>query len=309
MVEALALARTFADAETPVVLVGETGTGKTYLAEYIHGLSGRSGGFTDFSVGELDPGLALDQLFGHERGGFTGAVARRRGLFEAAGGGTLLLDDFQNLELGEQRRLLRVLDRRVFATVGGDRLIPLQCRVIVGMCRHPDLLLAERRLLPDLRFRFGQCLIVLPPLAERREEIGPFAELFLSRCRVTTGRDGPTRIAADVVLRFETAEWPGNLRDLQGVVERAFLVARAAGSEEIVVDYLPEELRTSLLYERHGDRVRNRRLVAWALWKTGGRVGAAAQVLGVHRNTIRPVVEELREVEEVSGVRRERPPV
>jgi two-component system response regulator GlrR len=299
--EALALARTFADAQTPIVLAGATGTGKTYLAEQIHGFSGRSGEFTDFSVGEIDAGLALDQLFGHERGGFTGAVARRRGLFETAGNGTLLLDDFQNLALPEQRRLLRVLDRRVFGTVGGEGVIPLHCRVIVGMCRHPDILMAEGKLLPDLRYRFGQCVIVLPPLAERREEIAPFAERFLARCRVTTGCEGPTRIADEVIVRFEMADWRGNLRDLQGVVERGFLLARAAGSEEIGVEHLPDQLRVPLRYQHRGDRVRNHRLVACALRRTQGKVGAAAQLLGVHRNTIRPIVEELRRAGEVAG--------
>ncbi|HET7790725.1 MAG TPA: sigma 54-interacting transcriptional regulator, partial [Gemmatimonadales bacterium] len=154
-IRALERIHQYARAGTPVVFVGETGTGKSYFARGLHEASGRRGPFLDVTAGELDPGLALSQLFGHVRGSFTGAVGSRPGLLAEAAGGTLLLDDFHLMKRSLQAMLLRALERRVFHPVGSDRDVPLACRIVVGMSTAPDLLVARRRLLPDLRFRLG----------------------------------------------------------------------------------------------------------------------------------------------------------
>src|SRR6185503_357524 len=171
MRDAISRAHAFAPAATPVILYGESGTGKTFFAEYIHDLSERAGGFHAFSVGTVAPQLALDELFGHVQGAYTDARKMRTGRIATAGGGTLLLDDIQNLDLGVQKQLLQVLDRETYSPVGSDRVLTLACRIILAMTEEPDALMQRGQLLKDLRYRFGTCAIRIPPLRERRAEI------------------------------------------------------------------------------------------------------------------------------------------
>ncbi len=175
MAEALYRARVFAPAATPVVLHGESGTGKTLIAEYIHQLSGREGGFHAFSVGTVAPQLVLDELFGHVPGAYTDARRVRPGRIAIAGAGTLLLDDVQNLDLDVQKQLLQVLDRGTYSPVGSDRVMAISCRILLAMAEDPDELVRRGQLLKDLRYRFGACAIRVPPLRERRAEIPALA--------------------------------------------------------------------------------------------------------------------------------------
>src|SRR6267378_4506446 len=138
MIEAISLARAFAPAATPVILYGESGTGKTFFAEFIHQLSERPGGFHAFSVGTVAPQLALDELFGHVPGAYTDARRMRTGRIATAGGGTLLLDDLHTLDLGVQKQLLQVLDRGKYSPVGSDRVLTVACRLILAMADDPD---------------------------------------------------------------------------------------------------------------------------------------------------------------------------
>lgn len=284
--DALHRARVFAPAATPVVLYGESGTGKTFVAEFIHRLSGREGGFHAFSVGTVAPQLALDELFGHVPGAYTDARRVRPGRIAAAGTGTLLLDDLQNLDLGVQKQLLQVLDRGTYSPVGSDRVCVVACRIILAMTAGPDELMRRGQLLRDLRYRFGECAIRLPTLAERREEIPMFAREFLDRCPGQTKRPGPARISKDALGRIGEGEYPGNLRQLQGVMTHAYLMAGHEGAEEVRVKDLPEGLCPPLRYVRHGDREANRRVVERALERTGGNVAKAARMLGVSRRTL-----------------------
>src|SRR5437763_12968387 len=203
----------YAQARTTVVLVGETGTGKTCFARMLHQLSGRPGRFCDVTAGEIHESLAHDQLFGHVRGSFTGAVQRRVGLLADAAGGTLLLDDFHLLPRAEQAMLLRALEGAVYRPVGADRDLPVTCRLVVGVGRDLDELVASGAMLVDLRQRLGHCVVRIPPLGERRGEIGPFAQRFLEACPADTGvSDGPTGFAPGVVAVLEAGTYPGNLR-------------------------------------------------------------------------------------------------
>jgi sigma-54 dependent transcriptional regulator, acetoin dehydrogenase operon transcriptional activator AcoR len=286
MADVLYLAHVFAPAATPIVLYGESGTGKTYLAEYIHRLSGRASGFHSFSVGTVAPQLALDELFGHVPGAYTDARKPRPGRIAAAETGTLLLDDMQTLDAGVQKQLLQVLDRGTYSPVGSDRVMTVACRVILAMTEDPEDLMRRGQMLKDLRYRFGVCAIRVPTLAERRAEIPSLAQRFLHDCPSVTGVDGPTRFTTRALDGLTAGEYPGNVRELQGVVVWAYMMARAANVAEVGAEHLPETLSPPLRYKRWGDREANRRAVERALARTGGNVTEAARVLGVSRNTV-----------------------
>ena len=205
----------FAPAET-VVFEGATGTGKSYLAQALHEASGRRGAFVDVSAGEFEPGLALDQFFGHVRGAFTGAMSRHRGLFAEAEGGTLLIDEFHLLRRGQQAMLIRALERRVYRPIGYERDVPVTCAVVVGVEEGLDRLVARGRMRANLRSRLGQCVIRVPTLDERRDEIASLAHHFLYQCPVVThATNGPTRFSPDALGVLEMASYPANLRDLR----------------------------------------------------------------------------------------------
>jgi len=288
MMDAVYLAHAFAEADRPVLLYGETGSGKTHFGEYIHRLSGRAGGFHPFSMGTEPPQLVADKLFGHIEGAFTGARRLRAGLIATAGTGTLLLDDFQTLELSVQKQVYQVLDRKVYFAVGSDRPVSMVCRVILAMTEDPDMLMSKGLLEPDLRYRFAMNDIRIPPLRERRPEIPYLARQALDACPTNVAPGGPTKFHRAALALLCEADYRGNVRQLIGVVERAYLLARAAGRDVI----RPEDLKVdlpSLKYRQHGDREENRWVVERMLALTGGNVKAAAERLGVNRKTISAV--------------------
>ncbi len=286
MVEAISRAHAFAPAATPILLYGESGTGKTFFADYIHELSQRSGGFHAFGVGTVAPQLAADELFGHVPGAFTDARRARTGRIATAGGGTLLLDDLHTLDLGVQKQLLQVLDRGSYTAVGGDRLQTVACRMVLAMTEDPDTLMRKGLLLKDLRYRFGECGIAIPSLRERRGEIPLLAQRALERCAERTKVDGPTQFSEAALALLCEGEYDGNVRQLEGIVLSAYLIARHRGACEIDVEHLPPQFLPRLQYRRHGDVEANRQVVEWALRITAGNVKKAAQLLGVSRTTI-----------------------
>ncbi len=290
MAAVLGQIRLFAPAET-VVFEGATGTGKSYLAEALHEASGRRGAFVDVSAGEFEPGLALDQFFGHVRGAFTGAMSRHRGLFAEAEGGTLLIDEFHLLRRSQQAMLIRTLERRVYRPIGYERDVPVTCAVVVGVEEGVDRLVARGRMRANLRSRLGQCVVRVPALDERRDEIASLAHHFLKQCPVVThAADGPSRFTPDALGVLELANYPANLRDLREVVKAGYL--RARGRDEVCVEHLPEWVRVPLQYDRRMDRPTKLRLAEWALRTSGGHVGKAAERIGVHRNTVAALAAE-----------------
>ena len=287
MIEAVSRAHAFAPAATPIILYGESGTGKTFFAEYIHKLSGRSGGFHAFGLGTVTPQLALDELFGHMQWAYTDARKTRTGMIATAGTGTLLLDDLHTLDLGVQKQLLQVLDRGTYRPVGSDRLHTVACRVILAMTDPPDTLMEAGSLLKDLRYRFGACTIAIPPLRERRTEIPSLLLIALSRCLEKTTIDGPLGFTNAALELLCASEYRGNVRELEGIVLSSYLLARSRGASEIGVEHLPPELRLPFRFNRRGDRKTNRIVVEQVLRMTGGNVMKAAKLLGVTRNTVR----------------------
>jgi len=220
--------------------------------------------------------------------------AGSRGYFTRAGTGTVLFDDFHLLRRSVQYLLLGPFDTGRYQPVGADRPLPLGCRLVIGIGEHPVDLVARKRMLKDLRCRLGHCIVLLPPLRERREEIASHAQRFLEQAPTLTGvQGGPTTFALEAMQALEAATYPGNLRDLREVVVRAYLHAKAEERDEVRLEHLPPERQISLKFERRGDRATQLRVVSWALWKTGDRVREAAELIGANRNTVGALRAEL----------------
>jgi two-component system response regulator FlrC len=208
-----------------VLLLGESGTGKEVAARTIHALSPRSKGpFVAVSCAAIAEGVLESELFGHERGAFTSAVATRRGRIELADGGTLFLDEIGELKLELQSKLLRVLQERRFERVGGSRTMEADVRWVAATNRDLERMLAEGRFREDLYHRLAVFPVRLPPLRERRGDIVPLAETLLARIGRDLGRPG-LRLGAEVRQAIAGADWPGNVRELANALERAAILA------------------------------------------------------------------------------------
>jgi DNA-binding NtrC family response regulator len=224
LVEVARLVELAAGSDAPVLLTGETGTGKTLVARAIHYRSGRRHGeFVAVNCAALPESLIEAELFGHEKGAFTGASAAREGLFEVAEGGTLFLDEIGDMPPVLQGRLLSVLEDRQVRRVGGRTSHRVDFRLMAATNVDVARAIAERRLREDLYYRLDVLRIDVPPLRRRKEDIPELARHFLSSTRASTG-DVPLDEAE--VARLQAYDWPGNLRELRNVLERAALVRR-----------------------------------------------------------------------------------
>jgi DNA-binding NtrC family response regulator len=214
-----------APTDASVLLLGESGTGKEVAARMIHRLSGRRDGpFVAVNCAALSETLLESELFGHEKGAFTGATARHRGRIELADGGTFFLDEIAELKPELQAKLLRVVEERRFERVGGVRAIESDVRWITATNRDLDAFLELGRFRSDLYHRLAVFPIVLPPLRERRADIVPLAEAMLERVARQLGRS-ELHLADDARRLLEAANWPGNVRELANALERAAILA------------------------------------------------------------------------------------
>ncbi|HET6163711.1 MAG TPA: sigma-54 dependent transcriptional regulator [Planctomycetota bacterium] len=210
--------------DAPVLILGETGSGKEVVARSIHVKSRRSGGpFLRVNCGAIPSELVDSELFGHERGSFTGALAQRKGWFERADGGTLFLDEIAELPAAAQVRLLRVLQDGSFERVGGQHALNVDVRIVAATHRDMQQLIADGRFRQDLWFRISVFPIRLPSLRERREDVGPLARHFAERAGLRL--HGVPLVPSDAdVTRLESYPWPGNVRELAAVIERAAIL-------------------------------------------------------------------------------------
>jgi DNA-binding NtrC family response regulator len=242
MARTLDLARRVAQVDSTVLLTGESGVGKERIARFIHQESPRTAGpFVAINCGAVPETLLESELFGHAKGSFTGASQDRPGLFEAAHGGSLLLDEIGDVPPAMQVKLLRVLQEREVRRVGENRSRPVDVRVIAATNRDLVADIHAARFRQDLYYRLRVVEIHVPPLRERREDILPLARSFLAEAAARTGRKvaGFTPAAA---ARLLSHSWPGNVRELENAVERAVVLARR---QRIDVDDLPEDLQSS----------------------------------------------------------------
>jgi DNA-binding NtrC family response regulator len=236
MKEVFSIIRQVAPTTASVLISGESGTGKELVARAIHTLSARSAGpFVAVNCAALPESLMESELFGHEKGAFTGAVERRAGCFEQAQNGTLLLDEIGDMPIGTQAKLLRVIEESKVRRLGGTKDIPIAVRVLAATNRAPEKAVENKLLREDLYYRLNVFHISLPPLRDRTQDIPSIATAMirdLNRkhgCRVT-------HLSQEVLATFATASWPGNVRELRNQVERAVIMA---GDGEIQLQHLP----------------------------------------------------------------------
>ena len=226
----------------PVLLIGERGTGKELAAARLHYLSGRwQKPFVALNCAALSPTLIEAELFGYERGAFTGALQRRAGRFEAADGGTVFLDEIGNVPLEVQEKILRVVEYQAFERVGSAEAVEVDVRIVAAT--HADLpgLCAAGRFRPDLLDRLSFEVLRLPPLRERSGDILLMARHFAAGMAREIGRPDAPDFGPDAVAALEAHLWPGNVRELKNVVERAVCRAEGATVAEIVFDPFPRQ--------------------------------------------------------------------
>ncbi|MBD3242212.1 MAG: AAA domain-containing protein, partial [Chitinivibrionales bacterium] len=227
MREVFTKVRTVAPADTTVLLTGETGTGKGVVANLIHRHSGRrERQFISVHCGAIPDSLLESELFGHERGAFTGAVRRKLGKFEIAQGGTIFLDEIGTMPLPAQVKLLQVLQDHIFQRIGGEDTITSNVRVIAASNVELKDMAEQGSFRRDLFYRLNVFPIELPPLRQRREDIALLAETFLDRLNSAHGKE-ISRIHPDVLEAFQAYPWPGNIRELENLMERAYLLEQS----------------------------------------------------------------------------------
>jgi transcriptional regulator with GAF, ATPase, and Fis domain len=283
-----------------VLIRGETGSGKGVVARLLHeqGPHWREP-FAHVDCAALCPSLAESELFGHERGAFTGAVVQRRGRCELAAGGTLFLDEIGDIEPALQAKLLRVLQERAFERVGGSHTLALRARVVAATNRDLERAVALGRFRRDLYYRLRVVEIALPPLRERREDIPLLAAAAAAECSARLGLRSVPLLEPGFCARLAAHSWPGNVRELFHLVERCLVERPGERLEPQHLDGLLEDpfsLRstapTAVAAVRASHREEAERIAA-ALRATGGNVSRSARRLGLARSTLRYRIERL----------------
>jgi DNA-binding NtrC family response regulator len=284
--EAIEAARRVATTDATVLLVGETGTGKELFARAIHAASPRARNrLVTLNCAALPETLLESELFGHEKGSFTGAVARKAGLVEAADRGSLFLDEIGELMPSTQAKLLRFLQERSFSRVGGTETLEVDARVIAATHRDLAAMVERGAFREDLYYRLHVFPVRLPPLRERIEDLPLLVRHLLAR----RGRDAG--VGEEILARLRAHAWPGNIRELENVLERASILA---GDGPLRPEHLPPDLGTAarsaapLSLEEH-----ERALIREALRKAGGNKSAAARLLGITRRRLYSMLERL----------------
>ncbi len=280
---------------SPVLITGETGTGKEVIANAIHDLSPRSQGpLIKVNCGAIPETLIDSELFGHEKGAFTGASAQKRGRFERAHSGTIFLDEVSELPPAAQVRLLRVLQEKEFERVGGTTSIKIDVRIISATNRNLTDLVAQGAFREDLYFRLSVFPIALPPLRERKSDIPALVAYFVQKkCRDLGLRAYPS-LAPGMIDTLMAYDWPGNVRELENAVERAIILSR--GKDELIFADIPgfafpmllkqEDKHDGVLALREVEAKHIRRILARAKGRINGSDGAA-ELLGMNPGTLR----------------------
>jgi len=298
------LARTAARSNSTILVLGESGTGKEVLARAIHAESNRRvGPFVAVSCAALTETLLESELFGHERGACTGAVARQRGKFEAANGGTLFLDEVGDISSKLQLDLLRVLEDRRFMRVGGTESIPVDVRIIAATNRNLKRAVADGEFRDDLFYRLNVIAITLPPLRDRREDIPLLVDYLLEQLAVEANR--PVEgVSHEALKRLMAHDWPGNIRELRNVLERAVVVATGAHIQASDLG-LAEAGRPSAVDQLCSLDDVERRHIIYVLEQTGGNVTQAARILEIDRVTLYNKIRKYRLREPEGAAQRE----
>jgi len=306
-----------AESDATVLVHGESGTGKELVARAIHFHSKRAGKpFVAVNSAAIPSELLESELFGHEKGAFTGAVIRKIGKFEAAAGGTMFLDEIGDMSLPLQGKLLRVLQEREFERVGGTESIRTDVRVIAATHQNLEKAVREKRFREDLFYRLNVIQLNIPPLRKRKDDIPPLAEYFMRKHQAGQGR--PRVLTPETLKILRAYDWPGNVRELENAIQRAITLSQG---DKIFPDALPPQifkpgngvalsfenfleekladlvdrmggLETGDIYSMVIKRV-EKPLLTLVLKKTEGNQVRASSLLGINRNTLRKKIKEL----------------
>ena len=289
MLEVYKLMARVAHSTATVLILGESGTGKEVVARTIHQHSPASGPFVAVNCAAIPENLLESELFGHEKGAFTGAVARKIGRFEQAGGGTLFLDEIADMSLALQAKILRAVQEREIERVGGGESIPVTVRLIAATNRNLQDAIAQGRFREDLYYRLAVVTIQLPRLVDRGDDLIQLVAHFARQFGERYGKS--IEAVSDRALELlRNHQWVGNVRELRNVIERAAIVA---SDGTLRSEHLTDELRAEEpgVPERSTNALptlaeAEARHIARVLQHTGGQIGSAADILGIHRNTL-----------------------
>ncbi len=273
-----------AGADVSVMLLGASGTGKELLARGLHESSPRAGGsFVAINCAAIPETLLESELFGHEKGAFTGAVKTIEGKIELAQGGTLFLDEVGDIPLPLQVKLLRFLQERVIERIGGRKPIPVDTRIVCATHRDLDAMVAEGRFREDLYYRLAEIVVRIPSLAERPGDAGLLARHFLARYAEQM-RAGQKSFAPDALAAIDAWGWPGNVRELENRIKRAVIMAEGKTVHAEDLDLAPGDAAAINL--RAVREAADRQAIRHALARSDGNVSAAARLLGISRPTL-----------------------
>ena len=287
---ALRLLQKVAVTESTVLLTGESGTGKELFARALHGLSPRaSGPFVAVNCAAIPEALLENELFGHEKGAYTGASSRQAGRFEQAGGGTLLMDEIGELPLAVQAKVLRVLEERTYERVGSSSTHRANVRLVAATNRELGSMVQEGGFRADLFYRLEIFPIELPPLRERASDVARLAVHLLAGLAEKSGREAPTLTPSAAELLADQ-EWPGNVRQLSNVLERALILTDASRLDRADLQPLLEPLSASATASAEPSD--SREAVKRALVEAGGDKRRAAEILGVSYRTLSRRIQE-----------------
>lgn len=246
--EIVSIIEKVATTDSNVLITGESGTGKEMVARYIHELSPRKNGpFVKVNCGALTETLLESEMFGHERGAFTGAIKQKLGRFELADGGTIFLDEIGEISLSTQVKLLRVLQEKEFERVGGEKTIKVDVRIIAATNKDLKKEVKEKRFREDLYYRLYIVPIEIPPLRERKEDIPELVEYFIKKHKERT-RSQVERISPEALKVLERYHWPGNIRELENVIEQTLVLSNG---KTIEVSDLPFHIKSPLCEEKN----------------------------------------------------------
>ncbi|MGD2295443.1 MAG: sigma-54 dependent transcriptional regulator [Candidatus Aminicenantes bacterium] len=283
MLRIIELIKTVAPSNATVLIVGSTGTGKEVIARAIHHQSPRQNKpFITTSCAALPESLLESELFGHEKGSFTGAAERKKGKFEAAHRGTLFLDEIGEIDANTQVHLLRALEEKKITRIGSNEEIDVDVRLIAATNRDLKTMVKQEQFREDLYYRLNVVTIHVPPLKERKEDILPLAEFFLKKYAQENNPDVKT-FSPEVVKFMLNYSWPGNVRELENMIERGVILSKDCA---ISLDELPQDIIHPIPEEEKTVEAVTRNHILGVLEETGGNITKAAKILGIQRMTL-----------------------
>ncbi len=278
-----------APTDATVMLYGETGTGKTLVAKILHRLSGRKGPFVDINCAAIPENLLESELFGHEKGAFTGALAQKKGKFELANDGTILLDEVSEMTLTLQAKLLRIIEEKTFERLGSLNTIKTNARIIAATNRDLKQMVGEGKFREDLFYRLNVFPISVPSLRQRKAHFERIAHYLVETISRRIGKE-PKTIPSIVMKEMMEYPWPGNIRELENVIERAIIVSKGPELRISGIGYIPEPAPKQKI---GGDlKAIEEEAIRNALSQTGGNRKRTAELLGISLRSLHYKIKE-----------------